>query len=94
MHDGNQLRRIVDAAALEPSDPVIEVGPGLGPLTELLIPLANHVVAIEKDSRLCEILAKRFAEAKNFELVHADALEFLLQPGRDWTPYKLVSNLP
>lgn len=94
MHDGNQLRRIVDAAALEPSDSVLEIGPGLGPLTELLIPRASHVLAVEKDGRLCEILAKRFAESKNFELVHADAVEFLVQSGRDWSSYKLVSNLP
>jgi 16S rRNA (adenine1518-N6/adenine1519-N6)-dimethyltransferase len=94
MHDGNQLRRIVDAAALEPSDPVLEVGPGLGPLTELLIANSRRVLAVEKDGRLCEILAKRFADSKNFELVHADALEFLMQPGRDWSTYKLVSNLP
>ena len=94
MHDGNQLRRIVDAAALEPSDPVLEVGPGLGPLTELLIAHASHVLAIEKDGRLCEILAKRFADSKNFELVHADALAYLTQPGRDWSQHKLVSNLP
>lgn len=94
MHDGNQLRRIVDAAALEPSDPVLEVGPGLGPLTELLIDKSSHVLAVEKDGRLCEILAKRFADSKNFELVHADALDFLMQPGRDWSTYKLVSNLP
>jgi len=94
MHDGNQLRRIVDAAALEPSDPVLEIGPGLGPLTELLLQRASHVLAVEKDGRLCEILAKRFADSKNFELVHADALEFLAQPGRDWSSFKLVSNLP
>jgi 16S rRNA (adenine1518-N6/adenine1519-N6)-dimethyltransferase len=94
MHDGNQLRRIVDAAALEPSDPVLEVGPGLGPLTELLIEKSSRVLAVEKDGRLCEILAKRFADSKNFELVHADALEYLMQPGRDWSTYKLVSNLP
>lgn len=94
MHDGNQLRRIVDAAALEPSDRVLEIGPGLGPLTELLIPRASHVLAVEKDARLCEILAKRFADSKNFELIHADALDYLTQPGCDWSSHKLVSNLP
>lgn len=94
MHDGNQLRRIVDAAALEPFDRVLEIGPGLGPLTELLIPRASHVLAIEKDARLCEVLSKRFAATKNFELVHADALDYITQPGCDWSSHKLVSNLP
>ena len=37
LHDGNQIRRIVDAAALAESDRVLEIGPGLGPLTEWLV---------------------------------------------------------
>lgn len=94
MHDGNQLRRIIDAAALDPSVLVLEVGPGLGPLTELLIARSAHVLAVEKDARLCEILTKRFADAKNFELVHADALDYLMEPARDWSKFKFISNLP
>ncbi len=54
LHDGNQLRRIVDAAALAKTDRVLEVGPGLGPLTELLLAEAGEVLAIEKDRRLFE----------------------------------------
>jgi 16S rRNA (adenine1518-N6/adenine1519-N6)-dimethyltransferase len=60
LHDGNQLRRIVDAAQLMPTDKVLEVGPGLGPLTELLIEKAGEVLAIEMDARLVEFLAERF----------------------------------
>jgi 16S rRNA (adenine1518-N6/adenine1519-N6)-dimethyltransferase len=41
LHDGNQLRRIVTAADLQPADRVLEVGPGLGPLTELLLTRAD-----------------------------------------------------
>src|SRR6185437_10520684 len=61
LHDGNQLRRIIDAAELSQSDKVLEIGPGLGPLTELLLQNAGEVLAIEKDARLVEILKKRFA---------------------------------
>jgi 16S rRNA (adenine1518-N6/adenine1519-N6)-dimethyltransferase len=60
LHDGNQLRRIVDAAELTPTDKVLEVGPGLGPLTELLLEKAGEVFAIEKDVRLVDFLCERF----------------------------------
>src|SRR5690242_7339223 len=60
LHDGNQLRRIIDAAELSKSDKVLEIGPGLGPLTELLLKNAGEVLAIEKDLRLVEVLRRRF----------------------------------
>jgi 16S rRNA (adenine1518-N6/adenine1519-N6)-dimethyltransferase len=60
LHDGNQLRRIVAAAALTGNDQVLEIGPGLGPLTELLLKNAGEVLAIEKDARLVEFLRERF----------------------------------
>ena len=61
LHDGNQLRRIVDAAELKKMDKVLEIGPGLGPLTELLLENAGDVLAIEKDVRLVEFLRERFS---------------------------------
>src|SRR5258706_319723 len=60
LHDRNQLRRIVDAAQLAPTDKVLEIGPGLGPLTELLVEKAGEVLAIEMDARLVEFLCERF----------------------------------
>ena len=60
LHDGNQLRRIVKAAELTQTDKVLEIGPGLGPLTELLLENAGEVLAIEKDARLVEFLRERF----------------------------------
>ena len=60
LHDTNQLRRIVAAAELTKADRVLEVGPGLGPLTELLLEQAGEVLAIEKDGRLVELLEERF----------------------------------
>ena len=60
LHDSNQLRRIVAAAELKASDKVLEIGPGLGGLTELLLKNAGEVLAIEKDARLLEVLRKRF----------------------------------
>ncbi len=93
LHDGNQLRRIIDAASLGREDKVLEIGPGLGPLTERLLPLAGTVLAIEKDGRLLELLRRRFAGAANLTLRHRDALEEVREQ-RDWGDWKVVSNLP
>lgn len=93
LHDGNQLRRIVTAAELTATDRVLEIGPGLGPLTELLLAQAGDVLAIEKDGRLVEFLRERFA-ADKLQLLHADALDYLRQEARDWSGWKLVANLP
>jgi len=98
LHDGNQLRRIVAAAELTPSDKVLEIGPGLGPLTELLLQQAGEVLAIEKDARLVEVLRQRLEAGanpkSNLRLLHADALDYLRQPRMDWSTWKLVANLP
>src|SRR5438876_8812386 len=94
LHDANQLRQIVAAAELGRSDKVLELGPGLGPLTELLLAQAGEVLAIEKDRRLVAFLRERFASASNFTLIHDDALEYLRREARDWSDWKLVANLP
>jgi 16S rRNA (adenine1518-N6/adenine1519-N6)-dimethyltransferase len=60
LHDGNQLRRIVDAAEIQPTDKILEIGPGLGPLSELLLEKAGEVLAIEVDARLVDFLCERF----------------------------------
>ncbi len=60
LHDANQLGRIAAAGELTKADKVLEIGPGLGPLTELLVAKAGEVLAIEMDHRLVEFLAERF----------------------------------
>ncbi len=92
LHDSNQLRKIVGAAELKKSDKVLEIGPGLGPLTELLVERAGQILAIEKDIRLVHVLRKRFGAS--IELLHDDALDFLRREKRDWSEWKLVANLP
>jgi 16S rRNA (adenine1518-N6/adenine1519-N6)-dimethyltransferase len=93
LHDQNQLQRIVQAAGLSRSDKVLEIGPGLGPLTELLLQNAGHVLAVEIDTRLLAFLGERFQQT-GLELLHKDALKFLKNEPRDWSEWKLVSNLP
>jgi len=94
LHDGNQLRRIVAAAELVRSDNVLEIGPGLGPLTKCLLARAGHVLAIEKDAKLVQALAAQMKDESSLTLIHDDALEFLKREHRDWRDWKLVSNLP
>ncbi len=94
LHDGNQLRRIVAAAELREGDPVLEIGPGLGPLTEQLLAHAGRILAIEKDARLVAFLQERFAGRAGLELRHADALDLLTRERADWRGWKMVSNLP
>ena len=95
LHDANQLRRIVNMAELSEEDSVLEVGPGLGPLTKLLLARSGRVLAIEKDRRLARWLQKNFVDAPSLELVHDDALDYLRRAkGRDWSEWKMVANLP
>jgi len=93
LHDQNQLQRIVQAAELSRDDKILEIGPGLGPLTELLLENASHVLAVEIDARLLAFLGERFQKTK-LDLLYEDALEFLRNDPRDWSDWKVVSNLP
>ncbi len=93
LHDHNQLQRIAGAGELSKSDQVLEIGPGLGPLTELLVAQAGEVFTIEKDQRLVQFLQKKFQGVPNFKLLHDDALDYVKQH-RDWADWKLVANLP
>jgi 16S rRNA (adenine1518-N6/adenine1519-N6)-dimethyltransferase len=93
LHDQNQLRRIAAAAELQPGDRVLEIGPGLGPLTELLVEQAGDILAIEKDQRLFEFLGDKFKHAPHIKFLHTDALRYV-EENRDWRGWKLVANLP
>jgi len=94
LHDQHQLQKIVDLAQIEPNDKILEIGPGLGPLTEPLLKAAGHVTAIEKDRRLINVLKKKFENFNNFQLQHADALQLIRRSELNWSNYKLVANLP
>jgi 16S rRNA (adenine1518-N6/adenine1519-N6)-dimethyltransferase len=66
--------RIVAAADLTPADTVLEVGPGPGVLTELIVAQAGRVIAVELDDRLIPFLRERFADQPHVTIVHADIL--------------------
>lgn len=94
LHDGNQLRRIAAAGQLAAGDQVLEIGPGFGPLTELLVASGAEIMAVEMDPRLVEVLRERFPPPTPLTLVHADALRWLRKNPRDWSGWKLVANPP
>jgi len=74
--DKNILGKVVDALRLQAGDIVIEIGPGLGYLTELILPNVGELIGVEIDERFCEILQERFGEFESFKLVCGDILEF------------------
>lgn len=97
--DVNILNRIIDCAAINDEVGVIEVGPGIGSLTEQLALSAKKVVAFEIDDRLLPILAETLAAYDNIDVVHADILEVDLTKTIDQYfahcgRIHLVANLP
>lgn len=92
--DREVLERIVAAADLEPSDLVVEVGPGLGILTRELAERAGHVVAVEVDPGMVKVLADVLQGVPNAEVIAADILKFDHVAHLGGRPYKVVANLP
>ncbi len=86
--------RMVELAEVSRKDEVLEIGPGLGILTQRLVARAGRVVAVELDGKLYEYLSERFKGIKNLELVKADGLKWLEAGGVGRRDYKVVANLP
>lgn len=93
--DGNVLDRILRAADVRSDDTVLEIGPGIGTLTEELCRRAGRVVAVEADRRLAAVLRETLGFAGNLELLEGDAMRLDLERpfGRE-ERVKVVSNLP
>lgn len=92
--DENILTKVVRAAELGKEDLVLEVGPGIGALTEKLACSAGKVVALEVDKRLLPILQETLAGHENVQVIHADALRYDYGAVLPQAPVKLVANLP
>lgn len=93
LHDRNLARWIVDKAELSAADYVVEIGPGLGALTEFILDSGARVLAIEKDQRLADFLRKRFND-RRLEIIHGDALDFDLRSLFGEARVKFIGNLP
>ena len=85
---------IVHAAALTPGEPVLEVGPGIGTLTQGLAQSGADVTAIELDRRLLEVLDTTLASYDNVRIVHGDVLKLDVPTIMNHKPFKVVANLP
>ncbi len=93
LHDQNLARWMVQEAGISTTDFVVEIGPGLGAITEPVLATGAKLLAIEKDGRLADFLRRRFADPR-FEIVHGDALEFDVGRLFPVGPVKLLGNLP
>ena len=93
LHDRNLAKWIVDQANITPKDFVVEVGPGLGALTELALANAAGVLAIEKDRRLAKFLRDKFQHSR-LEIVHGDAMECDTRTLYTQPKVKFLGNLP
>jgi len=100
--DRQIIDRIIATAQLDKTSAVVEIGPGMGALTQALAQEAGLVLAVELDQSLVKVLKKNFANLANLTVVHGDALkadfdQLLRQlPGREKCQpgYKIVANIP
>jgi 16S rRNA (adenine1518-N6/adenine1519-N6)-dimethyltransferase len=91
--DRRVLERIADSLALRGDETVLEIGPGRGALTDLLVGRAGRLVAIEYDRALAALLRERYANRPRVEIVQADVLDVALGDLAGG-PYVLVGNVP
>lgn len=96
--DPHVLDKIINAADITKEDCVIEIGPGIGSVTEALIANAGKVISIEIDDQLIPILTEQFGACENFRLIHKDVLKVdlhkLIEEESPNRRIKVVANLP
>jgi len=87
--DKNIAKKIIIESELSVNDVILEIGPGLGVLTEFLVEKVNKIYAVEIESKFCTYLSEKFSEWDNFKIINGDILKIKL-PKCD----KVVSNIP
>ena len=96
--DGNVLQKIVDCACITGDDCVLEIGPGIGTMTQYLAESAGEVVAVEIDKALIPILEDTLSSYDNVTVINEDILKLdinrLVQEKNQGRPVKVVANLP
>lgn len=92
LKDFSIAEEIVHLAQISPGDPVLEIGPGKGMLTQYLLDAANPLTALEIDPKLCVELRQKYADKENFRLIESDATKF--DYGSIGPKFKVVANLP
>ena len=96
LRDEQVIESIADAAGCGPADTVVEIGPGLGVLTDALSERAGKVIAVELDDRLIPVLSARFALKDSVEIVHGDILKYDWKEARaeEGGVLRIAGNLP
>ncbi len=92
--DENVVNNIVEAAGIAHGDAVLEIGPGIGTLTQGLAEAGATVTAVEIDRRLLDVLAKTLEGYDNVRVVHGDILKIDISETVGAPRYKVVANLP
>lgn len=101
--DDNILENIVEVSNISKSDLVVEIGPGLGNLTEYIIDKAGYMLLVEIDNKMIQILNERFKEKDNYSLLNDDVLKINLDKKVEeiekklnikFNKIKVVANLP
>lgn len=98
LHDRNVVEKIVRMSGIQPGEVALEIGPGLGPLTDGLLQAGAVTVAVEKDNRLATFLVEKYSQRDPApSIIHGDGLEWLKAP--EWpipdpVSWRCVSNLP
>lgn len=85
---------IADAAGIGPGDPVLEIGPGIGTLTQALAETGAAVTAVELDEHLLPVLAKTLEHYDNVRVVHGDILRIDIEDVMQHQPFTVCANLP
>lgn len=95
LKDENIAAKIVGALKLTHHDRVIEIGPGYGMLTKLILPKIKYYIGVELDDRLALYLKERFGGNNRFTIIHNDFLKLdLSQITHGRSPVKIVGNIP
>lgn len=96
--DGNILGKIVDAAQITEDDCVLEIGPGIGTMTQYLAERAKSVIAVEIDQNLIPVLQETLSPYDNVKIIHDDILKVdidrIVQEENGGKPIKVAANLP
>ena len=92
--DSHVIEKIIEAAEIDENTEVLEIGPGIGTLTQYLAEAAKTVTAVEIDDKLIPILEKTLAEYDNVNIIHGDILKQDISKMYDGRSFKIVANLP
>ena len=97
LHSKKALAAIIEAAAIAPCDTILEIGPGTGVLTRSLLETGAHIIAVEADKDMCELLSKDFRtalKARQLDLIEGDVRERAFANLIGNKPYSIVANIP